>query len=112
MLKLLLDPENAHTLPEVIFLSRKLSYLKLPLLYKNVDAFVSAAHGEGWGLPLCEGNNCEMTQIMFNRFNRFNLLVYLIEFMRLMNRNKKTFDSDIKFISISSLIFHSYVNYS
>jgi glycosyltransferase involved in cell wall biosynthesis len=46
---------SSSSLPEVHFIAERISYLKLPLLYRSVDAFVSASHGEGWGLPLCEG---------------------------------------------------------
>lgn len=54
------------SLPEVHFIAERISYLKLPLLYHSVDAFVSASHGEGWGLPLCEAMSMGLPTIASN----------------------------------------------
>lgn len=40
-----------------------LPYTKLPSLYKSVDAFVMATHGEGWGLPIIEAMAMELPAI-------------------------------------------------
>jgi glycosyltransferase involved in cell wall biosynthesis len=42
------------SLPKVIVLSRFVSYTKLPHMYKGAQAYVTATHGEGWGLPIME----------------------------------------------------------
>lgn len=41
-------------LPQVVVVNGLLAYDELPHFYRAFHAFVSASHGEGWGLPLAE----------------------------------------------------------
>lgn len=45
---------DSNLLPEIQFISKKISYLKLPRLYMSRVALIGTSHGEGWGLPLTE----------------------------------------------------------
>lgn len=52
--------------PSIHFLKDQLPYSKLPSLYKAVDAFVIATHGEGWGLPIVESMAMKLPVIATN----------------------------------------------
>lgn len=53
-------------LPKIEFLSRFVPYWKLPKLYKAASAFVTATHGEGWGLPIMEAMSMSLPVIATN----------------------------------------------
>lgn len=53
-------------LPKIIFLDRFVSYKKMPMLYKAASAYVTATHGEGWGLPVMEAMAMELPVIASN----------------------------------------------
>lgn len=43
--------------------NRDFPHHELPLLYRSVDCFVSAGHGEGWDMPLMEAMACGLPTI-------------------------------------------------
>jgi glycosyltransferase involved in cell wall biosynthesis len=53
-------------LPKVILLERFVPYIRMPHMYKAAQAFVTATHGEGWGLPIMESMSMALPVIVTN----------------------------------------------
>ena len=53
-------------LPQVELLNRFVPYSRLPKLYKGASAYVTATHGEGWGLPIMEAMSMSLPVIATN----------------------------------------------
>lgn len=58
--------KTAADLPQIEFLNRFVPYSKLPKLYKGASAYVTATHGEGWGLPIMEAMSMGLPVIATN----------------------------------------------
>jgi len=53
-------------LPQIVLLKKSIPFEDLPSLYKAVDCFILATHGEGWGLPIIEAMSMELPTIATN----------------------------------------------
>jgi glycosyltransferase involved in cell wall biosynthesis len=69
-----------ETLPQVVFIKEQVPFTRLPSLYKAVDAFVLATHGEGWGLPIAEAMSMELPAISTNWSGSTGTVVLSVEY--------------------------------
>ena len=55
--------QSLEARPDIVLIDQTLSTAEMASLYRSVDAFVLASHGEGWGRPYMEAMACGLPTI-------------------------------------------------